>query len=222
MIERYFQTGVRLKWMPPRQVPGPTDGAVIDSPQQILNPIIYDGMDGELIGPVHSQALGLAMRAQIGYNWLVYAPGRTTKRPLVGDVLTGPMSGCPIATWTEGGRNYVGHIGTIDNQPAINKVVKRGFAAEAASFSQLAAFSPAKAWQDAEITRMRQRFRIMPGGFTVYGLITGPGVFYSVLIFDFSSGIGNSVGGRGFQRCVGGIRPVRAMTGVATRALLMS
>ena len=221
MIERYFQTGVRFNWMPPRQVPGPTDGAVVDSPQQILNPIIYDGMDAELLGPVHAAAIGLAMRSQIAYNWLVYAPGRTTKRPLVGDVLTGPMSGCPIATWNERGTTYVGHIGTIDNQPAVNTVVKRGFAAEAANYTQLAAFSPASAWRPAEITLMRQRFRNMPG-FTVYGLVTGPGNFYSILMFDFGAGPGNAISGRGFQRCVGGIRPVRAMSGVATRALLLS
>ena len=221
MIERYFQTGVRLKWMPPRQVPGPTDGAVIDSPAQILNPITYDGMDGELLGPVHALAIGLAMQSQIAYNWLVYAPGRTTKRPLVGDVLTGPMSGCPIATWTERGTVYVGHVGTIDNQPAVNTVVKRAFAAEAGSYAQLAAFSPAGAWPGAEITAMRQRFRIPPG-FTIYALVTGPGTFYSILMFDFGAGPGNAIGGRGFQRCVGGIRRVRPMSSVATRAMLMS
>jgi hypothetical protein len=221
MIERYFQTGVRLNWMPPRQVPGPTDGAVIDSPPTVTNPMIYDGMDAELIGNVHATALGLQMRAPIAYNWLVYAPGRTTKRTLVGDVLTGPMSGCPIATWTENGATYVGHVGTIDNAPDVNLRVKRGFSAATGSFAQLSAFSPANAWQQAEITQMRQRFKVMPG-FTVYGLITGPGQFYSILMFDFGAGPGNSIGGRGYQRCVGGIRQVPAMSSVATRAMLLS
>lgn len=221
MIERYFQTGVRLKWIPPKEVPGPLDGAVIDSPRPPVNPIIYDGMDAELIGGVHAVAVGLAMRSQIAYNWLVYAPGRTAKRPLVGDVLTGPMSGCPIATWNEGGTTYVGHVGTIVGMADVNRLVKRGFAAEAAGGTQLAAFGPANAWQPAEITALRQRFRVQPN-FSIYALVTGPGIFYSILMFEFGSGPGNSVGGRGFQRCVGGIRLVRPMTSVATRIMLMS
>jgi hypothetical protein len=108
-------------------------------------------------------------------------------------------------------------VGSAD----VNTRVKRGMAAEAATFTQLAMFSPADAWQGGEITAMRQRFKVMPN-FSIYALVTAPGTFHSILIFDFGAGPGNSVGGRGFQRCVGGIKRVPAKTGVQTRALLMS
>lgn len=219
MLENYLRRGVRLKWMPPASQTSVNDGAVIASPMAPLNPMTYDGMDDQIMANFHASALGLRMGQQIPYRWLAYVAGRTATMPLAGgDVLTGPMSGCRIATWTDGGQK-VAHVGTIDNNPAASTRVKRAFAAEAGAAGDLIAFNPAALWTPGEIaTAMGSR----PMNFQIYALVTGPGRFYSVLMFELPIGPGNNVGGRGFQRVVGGIKPGQTTAGVQLRAFLMS
>lgn len=56
----------------------------------------------------------------IQYAWLDYAPGRISRLPMGPyDVLTGYMSGCIIAQWSDRGINYAGadhprHLKTAD------------------------------------------------------------------------------------------------------------
>jgi hypothetical protein len=219
MLENYLRRGVRLKWMPPASQTSVNDGAVIPSPMAPLNPMNYDGMDEQILANFHASALGLRMGQQIPYRWLAYVAGRTTTLPLAGgDVLTGPMSGCLIATWTDGGAK-IAHVGTIDGNPPASSRVKRAFAAEAGGAGDLTAFNPASLWTPGEIATAMGR-RAM--GFNIYALVTGPGRFYSVLVFELPIGPGNNVGGRGFQRVVGGVKPGVAMQGVRLRAFLMS
>jgi hypothetical protein len=59
-------------------------------------------------------------------------------------------------------------------------------------------------------------------GFQIYALVTGLGGYFSVLIFELPIGQGNNLAGRGFQRVVGGLKPVPTMAGVRLRAFLMS
>jgi len=134
MIERYFTQGRRFKWNEPNEAAYGTDGAIIDSPVMPHNPMVYEGLEGRLYKQTtaniiaHSQS-GLTMGMSIPYNWLAYAPGRTTRLSAAGDVLTGPMSGCIIPVWQEGGRRYVGHVGTTGNIMQDDKV-KTSFACQ--------------------------------------------------------------------------------------------
>jgi len=132
VIERYFTAGRRFKWTEPREAASGTDGAVIDNPLIAHGPMTYAGLDGRLYkqttANMMAQAqLGLNMGAGIPYSWLAYAPGRTTRLCAAGDIFTGPMSGCIIATWQEGGKRYVGHVGTMGDK-TIDDKVKQMFA----------------------------------------------------------------------------------------------
>lgn len=223
MIENYFTTGVRIKWIPPKEATRAADGSVVDTPAIPTNPMIYDGRDNELFDIVHVSTPGAVKGMQIPYRWLAYAPGRTTRCPLAGlDILTGPMSGCLIARWVDGGTQYVGHIGTEGSNQALNRTVKRGFAAEA--YSQLTAFDPAskRVWSEGEIRRKMSAFKVAPG-MNFYALVTSAGVFYSILLFSLQHAGAKKVGPTyiGFERCIGGIKRVQPMNSVAVRAKLM-
>jgi len=133
VIERYFTAGRRFKWTVPQAAASGTDGAIIDNPLIAHGPMTYDGLDGRLYKQtttnMMAQAqLGLTMGMHIPYSWLAYAPGRTTRLSAAGDILTGPMSGCIIATWQQGGKHYVGHVGTTEDTTQ-NDRVKATFAA---------------------------------------------------------------------------------------------
>ncbi|MBM3149224.1 MAG: hypothetical protein FJZ88_04230 [Chloroflexi bacterium] len=50
------------------------------------------------------------------FQWLAYIPGVVNQVPLgAQDILSGMFSGCWMAVYQVGGRQYVGHIGTEDN-----------------------------------------------------------------------------------------------------------
>src|ERR1044071_5934909 len=113
MIEKYFQLGVRFRWQKPSNVDGPRDGKLVDS-VRATTPLTYIGL-GEVLSPTllttHVSTLGLQMHMPVQHQWLDYAPGRTARVPIGPyDVLTGFMSGCIIARWTDRGTTYVGHI----------------------------------------------------------------------------------------------------------------
>ena len=158
MLENYLRRGVRLKWMPPASQTSVNDGAVIPSPMAPLNPMNYDGMDDQIMANFHANTLGLRVGQQIPYRWLAYVAGRTATMPLGGgDVLTGPMSGCRIATWTDGGQK-VAHVGTIDNNPAVSTKVKRAFA-----LASKPAISPARRPHDIRKARSCTPACVCPG-----------------------------------------------------------
>src|ERR1700761_2051975 len=123
MIEKYFKLGVRFRWQKPNNVDGPRDGAIVDSLRP-TSPLVYIGL-GAVVDPMlmhtHVSTIGLQMNTPIQHKWLDYTPGRTA-RVAMGpyDVLTGFMSGCIIARWTDRGVNYVGHVGTVEENPAVN------------------------------------------------------------------------------------------------------
>lgn len=216
MIEKYFQKGVRFKWIPPRDdSTGIKDGSVIPSPPQVLNPLIYDGLDGELMnhGLGNVSTLGFAKNQQINYQWLVYSTGHTTKKMLsAGDTLTGYMSGCLITTWSENGMRYVGHVGTVDGNAALNALVRNGFNAYAPA--DAVGFNPAGAWSPNEVAALQSKFK---GGAEakVLALVTGPGSYYSILMFKLPAKLGAS-----HTWCVGGSKHIPPMNPAMLRAAL--
>jgi len=187
MIEKFFIKGLRVIWPGgPVDAPSGTDGAIILNPTRAPQPMISDGMDGELYDATlpNITALGLRKGQPIPLNWLSYAPGRTTKRMLsAGDVLTGYMSGCPIALWTENGMRYAGHVGTVDANPPVNQLVRRTFAQFMPQ--DVTGFNPAAAWQPAEIVALTDKFKkCTPGAPRILALVTTTGEFYSIIMFS--------------------------------------
>lgn len=204
MIEKYFFPGVRYRWKCPGANGGVTrDGSIVNSPVVAASPMIYDGMDGELYrGGPHVSAVGLTKGMQIPYSWLVYMHGHTTRRMLSGgDVLTGFMSGCLITLWSENGIRYVGHVGTVEANPAQDTRVKDTFAR--AMPSQAMGFNPFAAWDPGDIANLQRTFKKGPVP-KVMALVTTSGKFYSILMFGF--GIGAIE-----EWCVGGIKSVDPM-----------
>jgi hypothetical protein len=204
MIEKYFMTGVRLKWtFPGDHSTGTRDGSIIANPPRPAVPMIYDGLDGELyVASPHVSTLGLFKGMRISYNWLTYSVGHTSKMMLAaGDVLTGYMSGCLITRWMENGYRYVGHIGTVDSSETISSNVKKTFAA--AMPRDTTGFNPAGAWDAGEIAPKQMKFKSGAEP-KILALITTADRFYSILLFKLV--------GTTDQWCVGGIKNVPPMS----------
>jgi hypothetical protein len=187
MIEKYFQLGVRFRWQKPNNVDGPRDGRVVDSIRPTA-PMTYIGL-GEIVSPTlmmtHVSTIGLSMNMQIQHQWLDYTPGRTA-RVAMGpyDVLTGFMSGCIIARWTDRGVTYAGHVGTVEADPAVNRLVKRTFAFYMPKTTT--GFNPFAAWAN-EAATVAQRFQ-PPKVPEIMALVTTRGEFYSVLMLRDGAG----------------------------------
>ncbi len=185
MIEKFFELGVCYRWQKPPNVDGPRDGAIVDSTKP-PTPLTYIGL-GAVVSPrlriVHVRMLGLQMNMQIPYKWLDYAPGRTAKIQLAPDVLTGFMSGCIIACWRSNRGIDVGHIGTVESDPATNTRVKRAFAdaMRAGTIRGATGFNPLRAW-DNDLEALCQRFNppMVP---KICALVTTTREFYSIVMF---------------------------------------
>jgi len=214
MIEKYFMLGVRFKWTCPAADPGKTkDGSIIDNPHRAPSPMIYDGLDGQLynLSAPHVSTLGLRMRMSIPYSWLVYAHGHTTRLNVTGgDVLTGPMSGCLITVWTDQGRRYVGHVGTVESSETVNQKVKSTFAN--AMPQNTTGFNPANAWSFGEIAQKMSKITPGPSA-KIMALVTANNQFYSILMFKL--GVGQN------EWCVGGCKKVAPMTSQAIKSNLL-
>lgn len=199
MIEKYFIKGARLKWICPKEeTTKPKDGGIMANPLRAANAMVYDGMDGELINLTHASTAGLKMKMNIGYKWLCYAPGRTTKLNIASDVLTGFMSGCYITTWSEQGKSWVAHVGTIDNNPAVSKKVKSTFADSMPQNTQ--GFEPASVWSHDEIFTILKNFKQVPST-KIMALVTSSKQFYSILMLSVT-------GSQNKEWVVGGIKKV--------------
>jgi len=183
MIERYFLQGVRVKWSCPGAVAsGSKDGSIIVNPATSPSTMTYDGMDGELVntGLPNVTTLGFTMGMQIRFDWLCYVHGHTAKIAATGDVLTGPMSGCLISTWTEGGRRWVGHVGTVIGDETVNTKVKTAFAN--AMPNDVKGYNPANAWDFGEIALMQKKFKTAPA-VSIMSLVTPTNDFFAIVMF---------------------------------------
>lgn len=176
MIEKYFELGVRFRWNKPPNVDGPRDGIITESIRPTA-PLTYVGL-GSVVSPklmmTHVSTIGLQMNTPIQHQWLDYTPGRTARVPMGPyDVLTGFMSGCIIARWTERGVTYAGHVGTVESDPAADRLVKRNFAFKMPPGT--VGFDPFAAWRD-DLPALGMRLSMVP---KVIALVTR-GQFYSI------------------------------------------
>lgn len=129
----------------------------------------------------------------ISYQWLPYAQCRTSC-VTVGDVdvLTGPMSGCPVLSWydTNGNLN-VGHVGTVD----AGLKDKNGNEYNALLYKETlknlpdgcTGFNPFGVWRDVdfgsimdELEKDKKKKYLMP---QFLGLVTTENIYYSIMIF---------------------------------------
>jgi hypothetical protein len=212
MLEKYFLTGVRLKWASPgADESGARDGLIVDNPAHKAGPMIYDGLDGELVdySLPNVSTLGFKKGMMIPYSWLMYKPGNTTRTVVTGDVLTGFMSGCPIALWTQGTTRYVGHVGTATGDKPLNDKVRTNFATVMADTTT--GFDPFAAWSSAEISTRQRAFKRFPVP-QVMAMVTAVGDFYAILMFNLGAG----------EWCVGGCKKVPALDNAALNRLLLS
>ena len=216
MIEKYFELGVRLKWTKPADVDPPVkDGAIVASTRP-AGTITYDGLD-VVVSPklmmTHVSALGFTMRMPIQHQWLDYAKGKTARVKLGGqDVLTGFMSGCLIVKWQDPTGTHVGHLGTMDTNPAATRAVRAVFRASAPQ--TVTGFNPAAAWPLNDALEISGKFD-PPRISAILALVTGSGEFYSILLLGMDSRVNiNS----NTEFCVGGIRKCTPLT----RAELMT
>jgi hypothetical protein len=190
MIEKYFELGVRFRWNKPANVDGPRDGIITDSIRPTA-PLTYIGL-GSVVSPklmmTHVSTIGLQMNTPIQHQWLDYTPGRTA-RVAMGpyDVLTGFMSGCVIARWTDRGVNYVGHVGTVEANADVDRLVKRTFAFQMPRGTT--GFDPFAAWEP-ELPALAAKFN-PPKVPKVCALVTRGGQFYSIAMFIDTHGGGN-------------------------------
>ncbi len=215
MIERYFRAGIRFLWNKPNDAVGALNGAIVPS-VGAANPLTYDGLDGHraavdqqfLLVQV-SQVIGIQKGANVPHAWLDYAPGRTARLPAGGnDVLSGYMSGCLIARGTSGGALSLFHVGTIDNNPGVNKTVKQAFAR--ALPADATGFYPLAAWAESELTTIQNRLAGSAGAPHVFALVTAGGAFHSIAMFQVQDPQWTNPAGRQYW-CVGGIKAVPAI-----------
>lgn len=167
MLERYFKKGTIFKWTRPPTTQVPLDGIVADkvartTPMTFIGTardMGFDRMMDPTVTNLYLQQVGLRPGQPIKYRWLDYMPGRTAKVRIGNrNILTGPMSGCPIARWQAGGTNYVGHVGTLLGMPAKNLLVKQAF--QAIAPPNTTGFNPAGAWQPGEMSQVMTAPRI--------------------------------------------------------------
>jgi hypothetical protein len=185
MIDRLFVKGARYLWTPPAAITTqPMDGAIVVTPAAPPGLMTYVGLDGEIVdrGLPHVSTLGLSMNMPIQYQWLSYIHGRTAKINTTSDVLTGFMSGCWIATWTDATGHWIGHLGTVEsagkNQPP-NTTVKQQFASQMPNNVQ--AYKPSDWWAFHEIMVIANESKAYPEA-KILSLVTGNGELFSILM----------------------------------------
>lgn len=144
------------------------------------------------VNPVVPAALTANM--VIPYRWVNYVKGQTAYLlSQITDVLTGPMSGCWICSWQEGGQRHVGHLGTVDTAPPSgppNTTVKQTFAARPSLLhSHIRAFNPAGPWKQNEVMKVANSIPRTAGFYLgqVVALVTTQNRFYSLLMFQKGS-----------------------------------
>lgn len=111
------------------------------------------------------------------FTFLKYCPGAVTTARLAGPVITGPMSGCYLCTYTQGGPK-VAHIGTTETGD--NDAVKTAWLAFVArpNVSMVKGGSPADYFDFAEILKVKLPNTPPP---QIFGYFAG-GSAYAILM----------------------------------------
>lgn len=127
-------------------------------------------------------------------------------------MLTGPMSGCLIAEWTDRGMRWVGHVGTVVEGGAINEKVKQQIGI--ALPTQARGFYPDKAWGAGDIPQLLQKAQTVSKSARpdIFALLTTFGSSYSILMVHL---------GRD-EWCVGGCKGIPPTNAAVVRNTLLA
>ena len=124
------------------------------------------------------------------FSFLKYVAGWVATGPMTTPVLTGPMSGCYLCKYTEGGRQFLAHVGTVNTRDSDQSIaVKTAWKAFVArpEVSNVSGANPAKLYTDAELIPE------MPFGATVppsvMGYFDAAGVGYAMAFMQVESNI---------------------------------
>jgi hypothetical protein len=189
MLEMYFKKGAVFEWTRPQTNIVPPDGALMDrqrhsTPMKFLGTVAELGFSSLLdttLAPNYFSSIGLRPGMAIRYKWLDYAPGRTARVEMrTRDILTGPMSGCPILHWRQGANTYVGHVGTIYGNAPVNTLVKASIQPVLPHTAR--GFNPAAPWPYAQINLMMGGTARLSGP-EVLAFVTTGGQFYSTVFY---------------------------------------
>lgn len=219
MLERYFKKGTIFKWTRPPTTQVPLDGQIADkvvrtTPMTFIGTardMGFGGMMDPAVTNLYLQQVGLQLNQRINYRWLDYMPGRTA-RVRIGrrNILTGPMSGCPIARWQAGATTYVGHVGTLLGMPIQNQLVKQAF--QAVAPPNTTGFNPAGAWTPTELSQIMTAPGSPFSGPQILAFVTSRGHFYATAFF--------MVAGKYDRWYCAGSKLVAPLNGLALTALL--
>jgi hypothetical protein len=187
MIERYLFKGARFKWTAPPSISSdPRDGAIIVNPATPPGSMTYVGVDEQLLDAGQRKAIGTVfpVNTVLTYSWLNYVLGRTAKICTSADVLTGFMSGCIIATWSDTGGRWVGHIGTVESKgkhESPNSDVKLEFQTNMPE--NVRGYSPSGAWSFEETLPLMNKMTGRPAA-RFLSLVTPTSDFYSAVMIS--------------------------------------
>lgn len=184
LVGRYLQLAT-APTRPMRGVP-PIFDIVVCPPLTIQESTRFAGPLGGQFGQRASAVVpgANASPAKIhrNFKWLPYYEGDISATTQTCDVLTGPMSGCPLVRYLNAGNIYVGHIGTVLGQVAVNAAVTalwNGFALAnpASILGGFNPFGPTVPTPPPPATAQDSVARI-------WGLITTAGTFFSVQVYQ--------------------------------------
>ncbi len=194
--EAGFVPGRKFKWACPKEAvikQSDRDGEIVAN-NNVARNMLPNGWDQHVLAALNQKGPPIFVQPVTPLNWLEYGPGKTKEAPLNNaDILTGPMSGCLLAIWTDNNNaGCAAHIGTtsdadVDEPP--NATVKQQFYAMLGLLQKpnsVKGFSPLRAWSDSDLNGLLQ---IKPSGTgvpTLFGLMTAQKNFFSLALAKYS------------------------------------
>lgn len=136
--------------------------------------------------------VGTGPKEHRNFIWLPWLSGGISVVALsIGDVLTGPMSGCWLVTYRKAnGVPHVAHIGTDIASAAKTKAVKDAWNAfaNANQGDLIGGFNPLRQWQGALPAQ-----RGGEGAARMFGLVTTDGRYFAVMTYQQAAPAPNSL-----------------------------
>jgi hypothetical protein len=120
------------------------------------------------------------------FTFLDFEPGYVTTTPLTGPVLTGPMSGCYLCTYTFKGAAMVAHVGTYQGQDTEeSKTAKLGWLnyVDDTDVKNVFAGNPLECLKTPDMSSVRG----ILGKPSIYGYFT-TGAAYAIMLFHLQGG----------------------------------
>jgi hypothetical protein len=194
--EAGFVPGRKFGWTCPKEAEirqADWDGEIIANSSGTRN-LVPNGWDAHVWDKLNSKReLPRAAQPVSPLTWLNYGPGKTFKAPLNNaDILTGPMSGCLLAVWTDDNNaTFAAHIGTTSNKKADeppNTTVKRNFYAMLVSLQKqnsVKGFNPLAPWSGPDINGLTDLRPPDTEGPKFFGLMTAQKSFFSLVLVKY-------------------------------------